>query len=208
MAKRIKLGLRQLSVPELISRAQQITGAMTGNAKFTTPNPTIASVTGATTALQTAHNEANAARMESKNKTIVQNEQEDKLVALLTQLSSYVENISNGDEAVITSAGMDVQAPPASLGEVRIPSSFTSTTGDSDGEIDLSWNSVAGAQSYVVERSLAAPPAANWEHQTTTTKSKITADKLSSGTRYWFRVAAVGTKGQSGWSDISTRVAP
>ncbi len=205
---KIKLGLSRLNALELIGLSQQITNALTGNPSFPTPNPTLATVTGATGALQTALNEANAARMESKNKTIVQNEQADNLRTLLTQLASYVENVSGGKESLITSAGMDVAAQPSSAVEPTTPSGFTSTTGDSDGEIDLSWNSVSNAQSYIVERSLAAPPAAVWEHQLTTTKSKVTAENLNSGTRYWFRVAAVGTKGQSGWSDVSTRIAP
>jgi len=205
---KIKLGLNKMSVADLIGLSQQIANAMTGNPSFPTPNPPLATVTGATDALQTALNEANTARMESKNKTIVQNEQADKVRALIAQLASYVENVSEGKEAVITSAGMDVASPPSSAAEPSTPTGFTSTTGDSDREIDLGWNSVLHAQSYVVERSTAAPPNAVWEHQLTTTKSKVTIENLTSGTRYWFRVAAVGTKGQSGWSDISTRIAP
>jgi hypothetical protein len=208
VANKIKLGLSRLSVPELIGLSQQITNAMTGNPNFTTPNPALATITTATGDLQAAYNAANTARIESKNKTIEQNERGDALRALLTQLASYVDNISAGKQSVITSAGMDVQSSPTSEAELSPPTGFTTTTGDGDGEIDLSWNSVANAQSYVVERSLVAPPAAAWEHQVTTTKSKITADNLSSGTRYWFRVAAVGSKGQSGWSDLYTRIAP
>lgn len=208
MSKKIKLGLNGLTVPELIALAQQITGAMNGNPNFTTPNPPLTTITDATKALQTAAEEVNAARMESKNKTIIQNQQEDKLQGLLRQLASYVDNISNGDEALITSAGMDVQAASSGVGEVGVPTGFTATVGDSDGEIDLSWNPVARAQSYVIESSPDAPPAAKWMHQLATTKSKATLTNLTSGTRYWFRVAAIGSQGQGGWSDISMKVAP
>ena len=31
---------------------------------------------------------------------------------------------------------------------------------------------------------------------------------LTSGTRYWFRVAAAGASGQGGWSDPATKIAP
>lgn len=208
MATKIKLGLDKLTVPELIGFAQQITGAMKDNSNFRTPNPPLATVVDATKALQTASEEVNAARMESKNKTIIQNQQEDKLQGLLRQLASYVDNISSGDEALITSAGMDVQATSSGLGDITVPTAFTATTGDSDGEIDLNWNPVQHAQSYVVESSLDAPPAAKWSHQLASTKSKATLSNLTSGTRYWFRVAAVGSKGQGGWSDISTRIVP
>jgi len=42
----------------------------------------------------------------------------------------------------------------------------------------------------------------------TSTKSTTTIDGLTSGTRYWFRVAAVAALGQSGWSDPATKIAP
>ncbi|HEY0545369.1 MAG TPA: fibronectin type III domain-containing protein [Pyrinomonadaceae bacterium] len=208
MTTKIKLSLQQLSVPELIALAQQITGAMKSNPNFTTPNPPLATVTDATKALQTASDGVNAARMESKNKTIIQSQHEDNLKGLLRQLASYVDNISNGDEALITSAGMDVQAASTGRGELTVPTAFTATSGDSEGEIDLSWNPVPHAQSYVVESSPDAPPAAKWTHQLATTKSKATLTNLTSGTRYWFRAAAIGSQGQGGWSDISMKVAP
>ena len=208
MATKIKLGLNNLSVPELLSLAQQITGAMQGNPNFTTPNPSLTTVAEATKALQTAYEEVNAARVEAKNKTVIQNQQEDKLQGLLRQLASYVDNISNGDEALITSAGLNVQAASTGRGELTVPSAFTATSGDSEGEIDLSWNPVPHAQSYVIESSLDAPPTAKWEHRLATTKSKATLSNLTSGTRYWFRVAAIGSQGQGGWSDVSMRIAP
>ena len=104
---------------------------------------------------------------------------------------------------------MSFQGPAtAPAGSAAVPQSFVATTGDSDGEIDLSWSSVNGAQSYIIELSLQAPPNASWTHIQTVTKSSHTVTGLTSGTRYWFRVAAVSAGGQSGWSDISTRIAP
>lgn len=35
-----------------------------------------------------------------------------------------------------------------------------------------------------------------------------TISGLTSGVRYWFRVAAIGASGQSGWSDPATKIAP
>ncbi|HEV7473405.1 MAG TPA: fibronectin type III domain-containing protein [Pyrinomonadaceae bacterium] len=40
------------------------------------------------------------------------------------------------------------------------------------------------------------------------TKSSFTVTGLTPGTRYWFRVAAVGAGGQSGWSDPASKIAP
>lgn len=207
MAK-IKLNLSKLSITGKLDLAKQIVKAMTGNPNFTTPNPALAQVTTAAGNLETAREEVLALRAEAKNKTVIQNQLEDALDRLLTQLASYVENISAEDPVIITSAAMDVKTPAAPIGEPDIPVSVVATTGDSDGEIDLSWNSDPGAKSYVIELSTQAPPNAVWTHAKTTTKSKETLTNLTSGTRYWCRVAAINANGQSGWSDISTRIAP
>jgi hypothetical protein len=134
---------------------------------------------------------------------------EDKLDDTLTRMAGYVSSVSGDDEALVTSAGMSFQGPAAAPdGPAALPQSFVTTTGDSDGEIDTSWNPVSGAQSYILEQSLQGPPNAAWTHVQTITKSSHTVTGLTSGTRYWFRVAAVSAGGQSGWSDISTRIAP
>lgn len=39
------------------------------------------------------------------------------------------------------------------------------------------------------------------------TKSKCTVPGLTAGTKYWFRVAAVGVAGQGPWSDPALRMA-
>jgi Fibronectin type III domain len=205
---RIKLNLSKLSILEKLDLAKQISKSLTGNASFPAPTPPIATLDTAASNLQTAHDGVVAARQEAKNKTAIQNQMEDELDDLLTRMGGYVSSVSGDDEALITSAGMSVQQPKASAGPPTLPQSFAAMTGDSDGEIDLSCNAVNGAQSYIFEMSLQAPPNAAWTHIQTTTKSSLTVTGLTSGTRYWFRVAAINANGQSGWSDISTRIAP
>ena len=65
MAK-TKLSLADMPIPQKIEFARQIVKSMTGNANFTTPNPTFSVVgTGATT-LETAYNDANVAEIAQK----------------------------------------------------------------------------------------------------------------------------------------------
>jgi hypothetical protein len=52
------------------------------------------------------------------------------------------------------------------------------------------------------------PTHESWVHATIATASFATIENLTSGKRYWFRVAAVGTMGQSGWSEPATKIAP
>ena len=96
---------------------------------------------------------------------------------------------------------------PATSGP-DVPGDFTATGGDHDGEMDLSWDSVPRAKSYIIEMSVDPPTATSWTHAGVSTKSSFTVTGLTSGTRYWFRVAAVSTGGQSGWSDPAMKIAP
>jgi chitodextrinase len=67
---------------------------------------------------------------------------------------------------------------------------------------------VRNARSYVIERSPDPPTANTWTQVALVTRSRATITGLASGTKYWFRVAALGPAGQSGWSNPATKVAP
>ena len=208
---RIKLNLRSLSIPEKISRAQQIVRALTGNPNFTSPHPPLAQVTAAIDELETASNAAQAARQEAKARTSAQNAKEDALDQILTQLVAHVESVAGSDDELIMSAGLDVRAasgPGRATSTQSVPPSLTATAGDHDGEIDLSWDTVRGARSYVVQRSPDPPSEPTWVHSGVSTRSRTTVEGLNSGTRYWFRVAAITSSGQSAWSNPAMKIAP
>jgi hypothetical protein len=205
---KIKLNLHNLTITEKIARAQQIISAMTNNPHFASPQPALADVTAAINDLDAAYLATQTARQEAKNRTGVQNQKEEALDAALTQLAGYVESVSGGDEAKITSAGMDLRAAQTATGDLPAPEALDATPGRRDGEIELSWDRVDKARSYVVERSPDPPTAASWQHASISTKSQATVAALTSGTKYWFRVAAVGPSGQSPWSHPVARVAP
>jgi hypothetical protein len=209
MAK-VKLNFRRLSVTEKIARGRQIVDAMTANsASFPNPVPTLAGITAAIDALEQANADSLKARAVSKQSTAVLEEKEDELSDQMSRLVSYVDSASSGQDDVILSAGMDVRTPSA-LANVTpdTPTTITPTMGDLDGEIDLTWNAVANAQSYIVQISPNPPTDTSWTQAAVVTASKHTVKNLTSGTKYWFRVCAVGSGGQSGWSDPATKMAP
>lgn len=207
MAK-VKLNFRGLPIPEKLVRAQQIITAMTGNANFTSPHPALAQVTTATNDLDAAYAAALAARQEARTLTNVVNTEEYAFDGLFSQLASYVESVSGGDEAKIQSSGMDIRSQGTNLGELSPPEALNASQGDHQGEIDLQWDKVERARSYVIERSTDPVTDTSWQHAAVSTRSSVTVEDLTSATKYWFRVAAVGSNSQSGWSNPATRIAP
>lgn len=205
---KVKLELRKKSPAEKIDFGKSVVTKMTGNATFATPNPPLASITTAITNLSAATAEVVAARKTVEVKMIAAALAESTLDSLLTQEGNYVENISNGDEAKILSAGMDVKKEASSTSMPNKVASVNATIGDNAGEIDLSWDKIEGAKSYVVETALSSMDPLEWKHMVVSTRSKAEVGTLKSGASYHLRVAAVGSVGQGPWSDPVVKVAP
>jgi hypothetical protein len=206
---KLKLNLRKLSVPEKVARGREIIAAMTGNRNFPEPQPELATAKAVTDELETAQQEQQAARRAAEAKTAMRNDKEDVFDRIFNQLAAHVESVVGDDEQKIRSAGMDTRVAAApSTATPDAPGSFNITGGDADGEVDASWNPVDGAKTYLIEQSPDPITATSWKQATATTKSKATIGGLISGTRYWFRVAAVSTGGQGAWSNPVSKIAP
>jgi hypothetical protein len=208
---KIKLNFRQLSIPEKTARARQIIASIQSNAtEYANPSPSLASITTAINELEQAATETQEARQAAKAKTSAQNQKEDVLDKLMSQLAAYVESVAGDNEELVRRAGMDTRASAGAStnGTPSAPPALSATRGDNEGEIDCSWDTVAGARSYTIEISPDPPTTTSWKHSGVSTKSRSTIGSLTPGTRYWFRVSAIGTAGQSGWSDPAVCIAP
>jgi len=202
---KIKLNFRRLVVTDKIARARQVIAALRDNPAFANPMPALSVIARAIDDLETTHTETLAIRQAAKTNTSARNQREDALDRLMTQLAAYVESVGGANEELIRSAGMDTRAPAnSSTGKPTRPSSLAAIDGVHEGEVHLSWDTVAAARSYVIEKSPDPPTATSWTHAGVSIKSRYTINSLTYGSRFWFRVAAVGTAGQSGWSDPAT----
>jgi len=204
----VKLNLQSYTIPEKVQKMRQVGIAMTGNANFTTPDPTLVALGDGADALETAYNLAQGARELAKQKTDIQNAANAAANALLTAEGAYVQNKSGGNPVIIQSAGMDVRADGAPIGDLPGPANLSASEGDHDGEIDIHWNRVKGAKSYVVQYTTTPTNAASWVNGPVAPKSKITVTGLTSSTKYYLRVAAVGAAGQGAFSELASQVAP
>lgn len=196
MAK-VKLGFTALTVPDKVLKARNTVTLMTGNAAYPRPNPTLAAISTAADELETAYNEAADG---GKTKTAVMRSKEQELDKLMIQLAAYVQEASNGDELVILSSGLEVAAPKTPPQDLPAPQNLVAEMGTNEGDTNLRWKKVAKAKSYLLQSS--ADGATNWQTlNTVSTKASAVISGMPSGEKAWYRVCAVGPKGNSPWSD-------
>lgn len=204
---RTKLNLRRMSITDKIAKGRQIVTAMTNNPTFPSPNPPLGEISTALEELEKAFASVQSAKSEVTTRVAIQDSAETKVNQLLTQLSGYVDSVAGGDDSKITSAGMETKALRSAPTAPTVPPGLRALAGEHEGQINLSWKPVANARSYTIEFSL-DPTANSWTHVGIATSASKSISNLMSGKRYWFRVAAVGAMGQSGWSEHATKIVP
>jgi hypothetical protein len=205
----VKLGLDAKNPEDKVAQALTIKTSMTGNANFTTPNPSLATYNTHITAAQTkiaAYNTAVAAAQTALA-------DRDAAIATMdgdtTQLGSYVQNVANGDKTKIESAGMDTKADGAPITMTQVLD-LALSEGDDEGTLDIVWKPVKGAKSYEIWLNTGDPGVpGDWSLKQTSGKSSDKLVGLAIGARYWAKVRAIGGGNQKGpYSDPATKTAP
>ncbi len=209
---KVSLGLKRFSANDKVELARAIVLAMTGNSNFTTPVPALSVVTTASTALDVALQNA---QDRGKTKIALAHAAEANLDNLLTQLALYVESASNNDPAKILSSGMRVKSDRTPSQVPGVPINLSTRFVANDGAIKLTWDAVPLAKVYVIEqtddpdlvissRSVGGSnpaPAAAWSTVVIVTKTSFTITGLISGSKYAFRLFAIGAGGYGAYSD-------
>ena len=202
----VRLELDQLTDDEVEALIQTHIAEMNNNANFPTPDPSVADFAADTNPFLAAKLAAEQARQAALEATQVRETARTQAEAALTARGSYVQTKSGGDAAKILSSGFGVRDQPAPIGPLPAPVDFLPTIGDDPGEIDVTWSALRGARSYILEYKVQGTDG-TWTSKVVT-KSRQSVTGLTSGTVYVFRVAAVGTAGQSPWSLEAARRAP
>ncbi len=205
---KIKLALQSRSIPNKIQFGTDVETAMNVNPNFPALGPEVGAMSGSKTTLQTKWTEYNGALQLSQQKLTEVQSAEADFDKEMTQLANDVENESDGDVAKIQSAAMDVRNPasPPQIPEQVL--NLKAGENDNSGAIDLSWKKVDAAKSYNVEMTTDIGNLSSFAFKATSTKTKITISGLVSGTKYWFRVYAVGAAGNGATSDPAVKYAP
>ena len=122
---------------------------------------------------------------------------------------SYVERKSGGQKPKILSAGFEVKGEGTPSGIPAQVGSLALTAGDNPGELGAQWDPVAGGKiTYESQTSPDPATAASWSYQPRSTKSKTILQGLTTASRSWVRVRAVGSGGEGGWSSPVAKIVP
>jgi hypothetical protein len=172
---------------------------------FPDPNPTVTALTTARNNLSTRLTSIGTLTANLDSERAGATTSEEELDVLIEQLASYIENIAKGDLSILQMSGFAISTGRSPVGPLVAPQNLQGSLADLDGQVKLKWNRVRGAQSYIVE--CATSPDGPWNQIDVTTRTTSKASGLTSGTKYWFRVRAVGSAGLSGWSDPAQKMA-
>lgn len=206
---KFKLDLANKTPDQKITLGGNHVTAMTGNAAFPAAGrvPTDAQFQAALDALQTSHADVAAKKTAWKQAIETRDAAEDAFDVTLTSRAAYCEAAKPDDDAALASTGLPMRGDPVPVGDLPAPGNLAATAGDQDGEVDLSCDRVGGARSYEWQ-CRPHTDATAWQPVKTSTVTKITVGSLTPGTVYAFRVRALGTTGQSPWSDEAVKRAP
>lgn len=127
-----------------------------------------------------------------------------EIVALLTELDSYVTITSNGDEAMLLSSGFDISGQTAVQSMPDIPKLFVEL--GPPGEITISVKHVRGARAYMHQYTSEPPVSETVWISEGSTNPNCTFKALKSFTKYWFRIVALGKNGQMVYSPFEARI--
>ena len=189
--------------PELISRTNGIVRALTGNATYPTPTPTLPVVTTALTTFSDAVSEATGGGVAL---TAAKRQARVALQALLRELATYVQLNCKGDLTKLLSSGFPTQKPSRTpVGVLPAPAYVVVTLGDRSGELRTKTEPLSGASIYNWRAKLAAAPNAPMIALQTTAASN-TFSGLTPGQVYEVDVNVVGAAGPSDWSDPVTQM--
>jgi len=201
------LNISRLNIADLLQQAGNITTSMTGNANFKTPNPTLLDITGRITKLNSANNTYELTLLSARESLTLRDDAAQDLIDGLTALGGYVQTTSDGDPAIIQSAGMSIRAARTPATQPEAVTGLAVAPSNAAGELHLAWDAMPNAASFEVQTT-ADPVAGTWTNHPSVTKSKTSVSSFTSGAKVYSRVRAVNPAGTGAWSNEVPKIVP
>ncbi|MEO7310255.1 MAG: fibronectin type III domain-containing protein [Chitinophagaceae bacterium] len=198
MDARVKVGFKDLSVPNKIQKALRIISCIANNTAFPTPNPSVAALELGVQALEDAYQTAIDGGRSLKAALALREAELDTMFRLL---AGYVTNVSGGNAEIIRSSGFEVYAGASAATSLEKPLNLRAVTSRHANQLLVSWKPVKGAKIYVVEKS--TDGANGWTVCGFSTRRQMVVAGLPALQYFSLRIAAIGASGQSPWSDVA-----
>ncbi|HTA66110.1 MAG TPA: hypothetical protein VK753_11445 [Xanthomonadaceae bacterium] len=183
---------------ELVVDSETILAAMTGNAAFPKPSPTLSEIVAA----RNAYVASVSAAKDSSLAVSVRRQQRANLVALLGKLAHYVQVTGAGDGPTLKSSGFPLQRTRQPVGPLPAPSNLRLVRGKVSGTLVARCDRQNRAGCYQWRCAPTATPTA-WLPIATTLSASATFDGLVPAMQYTVQVCVIGTAGPSNWSDVA-----
>lgn len=188
---------------ELSVIVQRVIERMENNPVFPNPPAALADLKKLLPEFQTA-----LANAEGRDKQMVsiKNDKKAALLSLLQELCDYVTVTCNGDRTQILSSGFDATNETSSSSSLPPSIEILEVELGPSGEATTRAKNVTGIKAYVHQYTKEQPSITTEWIGTGSSNSNHTFEGLTSDKRYWFRVVAVGTDGQRGYSPVVSKV--
>jgi hypothetical protein len=193
---KVKLELKSRTDANLVGFGHSHDIAMQGNLFFPTPQPTKAAFDAKLGELEAVLSALENHRLAGTELTNQRNIVRAEFEQLFTQRGDYVQSISEGDAAVITTAGLPVKNGPTPTGILPPPVGLSVDLNGISGVMVIRWQSVSGAKSYMLEcADVVNGVTGAWSLLYMGGKYSTRKEGMTVGKVYAFRVAAVGGEG-------------
>ena len=205
---KFKLELQKKTILQKLAMGVNHIAAMLLNAFYpqATRVPTDAQYQTAQDELQAANDAVTLLEGQLTAAVATRNDKEAIWDTLTTARAGNCEAVTPNDLAKLATVGLPLRSDPTPVGDMPAPANLRATMGDLEGEIDLQWDAIYGAVSYIIE-CREYNPATGWSQIKFLKQSKFTVTGLVSGKTYAFRVRALGPKGEGPWSDEAVKMA-
>lgn len=209
MAK-IKINVRKLTPTMVLKRLHLHSESIANLPAFEEEEAIKTELTEASIELEDALTQQDLAAKKVQETAARVQQAREKGVEAITKLANKVSIDAKNNPNLVYETGFELlDSTPSYQTKIDPPMHLTLTESNGTAKLEASVKSmVKVAKSYIFQINYDISNDKGWQQILVTTRSKNTLVGLESGKRVWVRVAAVGTAGQSDWSDVASRIVP
>lgn len=205
---KVKLGTAKLPDMDFIRLLSAENDAMTANPNYTSPIPPVVDMAAIITQLQSEVTLVTNLKRQWMEATSVKDATRALAETMFANRAGYVQQVSNGNSALILNAGFELRKAPTRTGVLSPPDGLRVDLNGTAGHMIVSWLAVEKAKTYLLQYAVQNDQEPVWIAVNAVGKRLVTLEDMTVGVTYLFRLAAAaGTGTQSAWSPVVSRTA-